>query len=93
MLRGLAANACNTAIRICDAGTLRNADHRSAIVPVTNGAAALVPVKVNVSVSVPRLVTFSPGAHNPLRPTEGPRLDIRSSLPRSSQAATGITHG
>jgi hypothetical protein len=93
MLRGLAANACNTARRICDAEALRNADHMSAIVPVTNGAAALVPVKVKVFVSVPRLVTFWPGARNPLRPTEGPRLEIRSGLPRSSQAATGITQG
>ena len=53
-------------------------DHSSAIVPVTKGAAALVPPSVYGLPSVPRLVTFSPGALSPCRPIEDPRFESPS---------------
>ena len=52
-----------------------NSDHSNAIAPVTKGAAALVPPKVSVSPSAPRLVILSPGAPNPRRPIELPRFE------------------
>src|SRR6185369_10921814 len=65
-------------------------DQSSAIAPVTNGAAALVPPMVYGLPSVPRLVTFSPGALTPRRPMEQPRLESPSGRPCRLQAATGI---
>ena len=70
-----------------------NIDHSSAMAPVTNGAAALVPPDVTARPLVPRLVMCSPGAINPRRPIELPRLDDASGQPRASHATTGITQG
>jgi hypothetical protein len=62
-------------MRLC-AAAFGKIDHRSAIVPVTNGAAALVPL---IRVYCPPgavLVIFTPGAISPLLPIEPPKLDI-----------------
>jgi hypothetical protein len=52
-----------------------NSDHNSAIAPVTNGVAALVPPKVSGLPSAPRLVMASPGALRPRLPIELPKFD------------------
>ena len=85
--------ACVAASLIAHAVAVGNSDHRRAIAPVTKGAAALVPLKVLGLPSDPRLVTPSPGALNPRRPIEPPKLDSLSVLPCELQAATGMTHG
>lgn len=72
---------CVTANLIWAAVALGDSDQSSAMAPVTKGAAALVPPDVCGLPFVPRLVTFSPGALNPLRPIELPRFDSRSGLP------------
>src|SRR5271155_2580972 len=69
-----------------------NSDQRSAIAPVTKGAAALVPPKVFAFPSIPRLVIFSPGALSPHLPMDFPKFDSLSGLPSRLQATTGITH-
>ena len=68
-------------------------DHTSAIAPVTNGAATLVPSKELVAVDVPRLVMFPPGAVSPRPPIDLPMFESGDGLPLAVQAATGITHG
>ena len=73
--------ACVTASLIRAALALGNCDHNKAIAPVTKGAAALVPPNVSGLPSVPRLVTFSPGAASPRLPMELPRFDSVVGLP------------
>ena len=68
-----------------------NSDHKSAIVPVTKGAAALVPPDICCLPFVPRLMIPKPGAIKPRWPMERPRFDLEMGRPRRSQAATGIT--
>ena len=58
-----------------------NSDQSNAIVPVTKGAAALVPLNVLGSPFGPRLVMFSPGAPSPRLPIEPPRFDSASGFP------------
>src|SRR5258708_3545236 len=70
-----------TANLIWAAVALGNSDQSSAIVPVTNGAAALVPPNIAGLPSVPRLVIFSPGAASPRLPIELPRFDSVVGLP------------
>src|ERR1700674_5614506 len=67
-----------------------NSDQSSAMAPVTNGAAALVPPNVSDLPSGPRLVMFSPGASRPRLPIELPRLEWLVGLPCPSHPATGI---
>lgn len=52
-----------------------NIDSNNAIVPVTNGAAALVPPKVGGWPLIATLVMPSPGALSPRRPIEFPRFE------------------
>src|SRR5262245_34611396 len=87
------ATARVTAVLIVAALLLRKMDQISAMAPVTNGVAALVPLEVIVPPSESRLVIASPGAMRPRRPIALPRLVMPSGLPRASHAATGITHG
>src|SRR5438874_521513 len=70
-----------------------NSDHKRAMVPVTNGAATLVPPEVTGLPLAARLVMFSPGARSPCLPIEFPKFDWCSGLPPRSQATTGMTHG
>ncbi len=70
-----------------------NSDHNSAIAPVTNGAAALVPPNFPDPPPGPRLAMFSPGALKPCLPIEEPRLDAAITRPLESQATTGMTQG
>jgi hypothetical protein len=62
-----------------------NSDQSNAVVPVTNGAAALVPLKVRGFPLVPRLVIFCPGALSPLLPIESPRFDSLAGRPLTSR--------
>ena len=78
---------------ICAAVAAGNSDHNSAIVPVTNGTATLVPPSVSDCPSAPRLVMPSPGARKPRLPMELPRFDSFVGLPVRSQATTGRTQG
>ena len=55
-------------------GALGNKDRKRAIVPVTNGAAALVPPEAGRLLKV-RLMIPSPGALNPRRPIDFPRFE------------------
>src|SRR2546425_12612641 len=67
-----------------------NVDQSSAIAPVTNGPAMLVPL---LFVKLPPgalPITDTPGAISP-RPIEIPRLVSRLGTPRESHAATGIS--
>jgi hypothetical protein len=82
-----------TASLICTAVAAGNSDHNSAIVPVTKGAATLVPPSVSGCPSALKLVTASPGAVKPRLPIELPRFDSFIGLPRRLQATTGMTHG
>ena len=82
-----------TASLMCAAVADGNADHSSAVAPVTNGTATLVPPSVSDCPSAPRLVTRSPGALRPRLPIELPRFESFIGLPRRSQATTGMTHG
>ncbi len=84
---------CVAASLIWDAVAVGNSDQRRAMAPVTKGAAALVPLNFFGLPSGPRLVMPSPGALNPRRPIERPKLDSLSGLPCMLQAATGMTHG
>jgi hypothetical protein len=63
------------AILRSDAVATENIDCNSAIVPVTNGAAALVPLKIGELPLAPRLVMPSPGAASPRRPIEFPKFE------------------
>jgi hypothetical protein len=63
------------------------------MVPVTKGAAALVPLKVRGLPLVPRLVMFCPGALSPRLPIESLKFDSLVGRPPSSQLTTGITQG
>ena len=54
---------------------LGNIDFNSANVPVTNGAATLVPLNVGGLPSVPTLVMRYPGALRPRRPIEFPKFE------------------
>ena len=67
--------ACVTANLIRAALAPGNSDQSNAMVPVTKGAAALVPAKVCGLPSAPRLTMFSPGAESPHLPMELPRFD------------------
>ena len=72
----LGAYACVAANFTASTVAAGNSDHNSAIVPVTKGAAALVPPDVSdLPASTPRLVMPSPGALKPRLPIEFPRLD------------------
>ena len=68
-----------------------NSDHKSAIVPVTKGAAALVPSSVTGSEPGPRLVMLTPGALRPRRPIEPLRFEWLAGRPVSSHATTEMT--
>jgi hypothetical protein len=70
-----AALFCKTAYLISVGVALGNADHKRAIVPVTKGAAALVPPNVSDWPSEPRLVISSPGALSPRLPAELARFE------------------
>jgi hypothetical protein len=70
-----------------------NSDQSNAIVPVTKGAAALVPPEVSDLSPGPRLVMFSAGAANPHLPIDLPMLDSIVGLPCKSQPITAMTHG
>jgi hypothetical protein len=52
-----------------------NREYKSAMVPVTKGAAALVPLNVRKLPSVPRLMIALPGAIRPCLPIECPRFE------------------
>jgi hypothetical protein len=67
--------------------TFENTDQRSAIAPVTNGTAKLVPVIRAYTPLGDVLVMFTPGAISARLPIDRPKFDIGSSLPCSSQAA------
>src|SRR5215469_15145864 len=82
-----------TARNACGAGTRGNSEQSSAIVPVTNGAAALVPPKLRGLLSLPKAATSTPGARRPRLPIEAPRLEDSVGSPFAPQAATGITQG
>ena len=82
-----------TASLICAALAAGNSDHNSAIAPVTNGTATLVPPSVSGCPSAPKLVTPSPGALKPRLPIELPKFDASVGLPRGSQAPAGMTQG
>jgi hypothetical protein len=82
-----------TASLICAALAPENSDHRSAIAPVTKGAATLVPPRMRGSPSTARLVMPAPRALRPRLPIEPPRFESFVGLPRSSQATTGMTQG
>jgi hypothetical protein len=73
--------ACVAASLIWDAVALGNSDQSKAMAPVTKGAAALVPLKVCSLPSAPRLVMPSPGALNPRRPMDPPKLESLRGLP------------
>jgi hypothetical protein len=70
-----------TASLICAAFAAGNSDHKSAIVPVTNGTATLVPPSVSGWPPVLKLVTPSPGALKPRLPIELPKFDSFIGLP------------
>ncbi len=72
---------------------LGNFDHNKAAAPVTNGAAALVPLRATDWSWVLRLTIRSPGAANPLRPIARPRLLSRIGIPLRLMATTGMTQG
>src|SRR5262249_30115595 len=59
-----------TASRSCPPGAAGNNDFKSAMAPVTKGAAALVPEKGCIVASGARLTTPSPGAASPRLPAE-----------------------
>ncbi len=84
---------CVTANLIRAAVALGNSDQSNAIAPVTNGAAALVPLNVTGFPSGPRLTMFSPGAASPYLPMELPRFDSAVGLPCESHPTTEITQG
>src|SRR5258708_5576468 len=86
-------DACKIASLISAALAWGNCDHSNAIAPVTNGAAALVPLAVNQPSGAAKLVILSPGARNPSLPIEAPKLDWLMGRPTSLQAVTGITQG
>ena len=67
--------ACATADFTSAAVVVGNSDHSSAMAPVTNGVAALVPPDGYSGPTAPRLVTLSPGALTPRRPIVCPRFD------------------
>jgi hypothetical protein len=52
-----------------------NVDQINATAPVTNGVAALVPLRVTGWPSISRLVIRSPGALSPDLPIDLPRLE------------------
>jgi hypothetical protein len=68
-------SAYKTAYFKAEAVAVGNIDHNNAKVPVTNGAAALVPPKEAAWPSEPKLVMFSAGALMPQRPVERPKFD------------------
>ena len=87
-----------TACRICAALARGNNDHSSAMAPVTNGAAKLVPLSLTVAPSPPKLSIASPAALSPRRPIEShrakrPRLAPQrtDSNPPGATSATGHT--
>lgn len=66
--------------------------------PVTNGVATLVLPNVRGWPAVPRLVMFVPGAKNPRRPMELPKLELPKfdslmGLLIRSQTTTAMTQG
>ena len=81
MVLRLGVPACVTASLMLAALALGNWDHSSAIVPVTKGAAALVPPNFCTLPFGPRLVMFSPGALSPCIPIDRARFDSLSGLP------------
>ena len=83
---------CGTiAIRTSAAEASGNADQSSAMLPVTNGTAKLVPLNVISWPLGPRLVMRSPGAMRPRLPTEELRLEVPRWTSALPQAVTGIT--
>jgi len=70
-----------------------NADLSRAAVPATNGAAALVPLILEIAALEPITGTFSPGALRPRCPVDALRLELASGRPESSHAITGIVQG
>jgi len=70
-----------TANAIWLASAAGNSDQSKATVPVTNGAAALVPLSIWDPPVAPRLVTLFPGAIRPFVPIERPRFDFVSGRP------------
>jgi hypothetical protein len=66
---------CNRLDFTSDAVDFGNNEYSNAMTPVTNGADALVPLKVSDLPFVPRLVIFSPGALNPYLPIEFPKFE------------------
>src|SRR5262245_44418723 len=87
------APAWVTANRMSLAVAAGKSDHSSAIVPVTNGAAALVPEKFLRPPDASRLWTPSPGADTPRNAMEWLRFESGVGLPARSQATTGSTQG
>jgi hypothetical protein len=64
---------------IAVAVALGNTDQRSAILPVTNGTAKLVPLILVYFSPGYVLLIFTPGAIIPLFPIDGPKLEVGSS--------------
>jgi hypothetical protein len=64
-----------TAVLISEAVALKKIERNSAIVPVTKGVAALVPLNVADLSSGARLLIASPHARNPRRPIEPARFE------------------
>jgi len=86
-LLGLKANLISAAV------ASGNSDHKSAMVPVTKGAATLVP---HILIDFPpgaRLVMLLPGALRPYILMDLPKFEVLIGLPVESHAVTGITHG
>src|SRR5262249_46680261 len=75
------APACVMANLICAALASRNSDHNSALVPVTNGTATLVPQSVSDCPCGLKLVMPSPGALKPRLPIEPPKFETFIGLP------------
>src|SRR5262245_65985094 len=86
-------SAPTTAARISAADAPGNSDHNSAMAPVTNGAATLVPPRVSGGPCAPRLVIATPGALRPRWPIDRPRFEEPTGRASTPQAATGITQG
>ena len=81
------------AILTCAVVAAGKSDQSKAMVPVTNGVAALVPVSMCDEFPAPRLTISSPGAPSPFLPIEAPMLDRFNGRPCWLYAATGMTAG
>src|SRR5262249_39052845 len=82
---------CRIACLIASAGAEGNSDHNSAMVPVTNGVATLVPSTNMACPCEPRLVIPTPGAARTRAPMDEPRFEDPHGRPSRSHAVTGIT--